>query len=153
MNILAPNLPNFFLLSSFLLSIKIFLVVSCVFQQETFSRATYPNRSWSEYPAPVHPCIASLLHRLISYQWWQVHHPQSLCQQQGCLPWFFLPCCVLMWLQSMQRTWHFLHKPCATRNPAQVLSCGRHRWLPRRWCSSKEEVNQYNNRVADKQRS
>ena len=35
-------------------------------------------------------------------------------------------------------------------NHAQVLSCGR---LPTRWCSSEEEVNQYNNRVADKQRS
>ena len=35
-------------------------------------------------------------------------------------------------------------------NPAQVLSCGWHQWLPRQWCSSKEEVNQYNNRVSDK---
>jgi len=41
----------------------------------------------------------------------------------------------------------------ATCNPAQVLSCGWHRWLHKRWCSSKEEVNQYDNRVADKQRS
>ena len=40
----------------------------------------------------------------------------------------------------------------AMYNPAQVLSCGRHRWLPRRWYSIKEEVNQYNNRAADKQR-
>jgi len=32
------------------------------------SRATYPTRSWSAYPALVHPCIASLPHRLISYQ-------------------------------------------------------------------------------------
>ena len=44
---------------------------------------TYPTRSWSAYPAPVHPCIAILLHRLISYQWCNVH-PQCL------------PCCVLM---------------------------------------------------------
>ena len=40
------------------------------FKRKQFSRATYPTRSWSAYPAPVHPCIASLLHRLISYQWW-----------------------------------------------------------------------------------
>ena len=97
-------------------------------------------------PAPVHSCIDSLLHRLISYQWWQVH-PQSLCQQQACLPWF-LPCCVLTWPQCMQRTWHFLHKPCAT--------------LPR--CSAVGGINGYPhdgaaarrrsiNRVADKQRS
>ena len=37
--------------------------------------------------------------------------------------------------------------------PPRLLSCGQRRWLSRRWCSSKEEVNQYNNRVADKQRS
>ena len=84
-----------------------FLSPAC-FKTKQFSRATYPTRSWSAYPAPVHPCIASLLHRLISYQWWKVH-PQNLCRQQGCLTWF-LPCCVLMWL----RTWHFFDKPCAT---------------------------------------
>ena len=38
------------------------------FKTKQFSRATYPTRSWSAYPAPVHLCIASLLHRLISYQ-------------------------------------------------------------------------------------
>ena len=47
------------------------------FKSKQFSRATYPTRSWSAYPVPVHPCIASLLHPLISYQWWQVHS-QSL---------------------------------------------------------------------------
>ena len=88
------------------------LVSRACFKSKLFSRATYPTRSWSAYPAPVHPCIASHLHRLISYQRWQVH-PQSLCQNQGGLQWF-LPCCVLMWLQCMQRTWHFFHKPCAT---------------------------------------
>jgi len=31
-------------------------------------------------------------------------------------------------------------------NTAQVLSCGRHQWLPTRWCSSKEEVNQQGGR-------
>ena len=91
------------------------LVSPTSFKRKEFSRATYPTRSWSAYPAPVHPCIASLLHPLISFKghWWQVH-PQNLYQKQGCLPWF-LPCCVLMCLQCMQRTWHFLHKPCATR--------------------------------------
>ena len=82
-------------------------------KEETIFWWNCPTRSWSACPAPVHPCIASLLHPLISYHWWQVH-PQSLCQQQGCLPWF-LPCCVLICLQCMQRTWHFLHKPRATR--------------------------------------
>ena len=104
------------------------------FKSKQCSRATYPTRSWSAYPAPVHLCIASLLHRLISYQWWQVH-PQSQCQQQGCLPWC-LPCCVLMWLQCMQRTWHFLHKPCTTR--PRLLSCEWHQWLPRHGAAARQ---------------
>jgi len=82
-----------------------------------FPRFPYPQgrgilETRSAYPATVHLCITRLLHCLISYQWWQVHL-QSLYQQQGCLPWC-LQCCVHMWLQCIQRTWHFLHKPCAT---------------------------------------
>ena len=92
------------------------LVSPAWFKRKQFARATYPTRSCSAYPAPVHLCIVSLLHRLISYQWCQVH-PQSLCQQQGCLSWF-LPCCVLMWLQCMKRTWHFFAQVMC--NPAQV---------------------------------
>ena len=67
-----------------------------------------------------------------------------------------LPAVVPAVLRPHVATVHAAHMalfPQAMCNPAQVLSCGWHQWLPRQWCSSKEEVNQYNNRVSDKQRS